>query len=72
LKYPLPSGAVADVEAGPGDYLQDLQFAFMGSFVARKNDWSIPADLISRSLRAKGQGDRAAPAGRDRLRSQGR
>ncbi|MFZ1641235.1 MAG: hypothetical protein WAV07_07295 [Candidatus Contendobacter sp.] len=46
LKYPLPSGAVADVEAGPGDYLQDLQFAFMGSFIARKNDWSILADLI--------------------------
>ena len=46
LKYPLPSGAVADVEAGPGDYLQDLQFAFMGSFLARKNDWSILADLI--------------------------
>ena len=46
LKYPLPSGAIADVEAGPGDYLQDLQFAFMGSFLARKNDWSILADLI--------------------------
>lgn len=46
LKYPLPSGVIADVEAGPGDYLKDLQFAFMGSFVARKNDWSILADLI--------------------------
>jgi len=46
LKYPLPSGVVADVEAGSGDYLQDLKFAFMGSFLARKNDWSILADLI--------------------------
>jgi hypothetical protein len=46
LKYPLPSGAVADVEAGPGDYLQDLQFAFMGSLLARKDNWSILADLI--------------------------
>ncbi len=25
LKYPLPSGDVADVEAGPGDYLQSPQ-----------------------------------------------
>jgi hypothetical protein len=33
LKYPLPSGATADVEAGPGDYLKDLKFAFMGSFL---------------------------------------
>ena len=46
LKYPLSSGAVADVEAGPGDYLKDLKFAFMGSLVARNNDWSILADLI--------------------------
>ncbi|HNW77656.1 MAG TPA: hypothetical protein PKH28_01965 [Candidatus Competibacteraceae bacterium] len=46
LKYPLPSGIVAEVDAGPDDYLQDLQFAFMGSFLARKGDWSILADLI--------------------------
>lgn len=46
MKYPLPSGAVADVEAGPGDYLKDLKFTFMGSFLARKNDGAILADLI--------------------------
>ncbi len=63
LKYPLPSGDVADVEADPGDYLQNLQFAFMGSFVARKNDWSILADLIYLDL--SGQKGKATVSGFD-------
>jgi hypothetical protein len=45
LKYALPGGQdSATVDAG--DIIDALQMTFMGSFMARKGDWSFATDLI--------------------------
>jgi len=47
LKYDLPNiDSRPDVETGPNDYLENLDFAFMISGEARKGKWSIFADGI--------------------------
>jgi hypothetical protein len=48
LKYSIPPGAGGspDVEAGPNDYLQNLQAVIMISGEVRKDRWSVFPDLI--------------------------
>ncbi len=48
LKYSIPPGAGGspEVEAGPNDYLQNLQAVIMISGEARRGRWSVFTDLI--------------------------
>ncbi len=48
LKYNIPPGAGGspDVEVGPNDYLQNLQFVIMIAGEARRDRWSVFTDLI--------------------------
>ena len=48
LKYSMPPGAGGspEVEAGPNDYLQNLQAAIMLSGEVRKDRWSVFTDII--------------------------
>ena len=48
LKYSIPPGAGGspEVEAGPNDYLQNLQSVIMLSGEARKDRWSVFTDVI--------------------------
>ena len=47
LKYSVPPGAGSpEVEAGPNDYLQNLQAVIMISGEVRKDRWSVFTDLI--------------------------
>jgi hypothetical protein len=42
----LPTGATSDVTIDASDLLNNLQFAVMGSFEARKGQWGVFSDLI--------------------------
>src|SRR5512135_1679975 len=48
LKYSIPPGAAGspEVEAGPSDYLQNLQSVIMLSGDVRKDRWSVFTDVI--------------------------
>ncbi len=46
LTTPLGGGRTVDVEVKPDSYLSNLDFALMGTFVARKGNWAFGMDLI--------------------------
>lgn len=46
LTTPLGGGRTVDVEVKPDNYLSNLDFALMGTFVARKGNWAFGMDLI--------------------------
>ena len=46
MNFEVPSGARANVEVGPNDYLENLDMAFMIAGEYRGNDWAVFTDLI--------------------------
>ena len=53
----------SEVEVGFSDLVDNLEMAFMGAFAARKNDWSVLADLIYLDLNASKSADLSIPVG---------
>jgi hypothetical protein len=53
----------SDVEVGFSDLLDNLEMAFMGSFAARKNNWSLLADVVYLDLGADKTVDVSIPVG---------
>jgi len=45
-----PPGTTVGVTLTPGNYLSSLNFAFLGYFEARKDNWSVFADVMDMSL----------------------
>lgn len=43
---PLGGGKTVEVEVKPDSYLDNLEFALMGIFEARKGDWALAMDLV--------------------------
>jgi hypothetical protein len=46
LDTPLGGGKTVEVEVKPDSYLSNLEFALMGTLLARKGDWALGMDLI--------------------------
>jgi hypothetical protein len=53
----------SEVEVGFSDLLDNLEMAFMGAFEARKNDWSLLADIIYMDLGVDKTTDLSIPVG---------
>ncbi len=53
----------SEIEVGFSDLLDNLELAFMGAFVARKNNWSLLTDLIYMDLSANESADVTIPIG---------
>ena len=53
----------SEVEVGFSDLLDNLEMAFMGAFAARKNNWSLLADVIYMDLGVDKTTDLSIPVG---------
>ena len=53
----------SEVEVGISDLLDNLEMAFMGSFVARKNNWALLTDFVYLDLGVDKTADLSIPIG---------
>ena len=59
------AGSGSDIDIGYKDLLGSIEFAFMGTYQARKGMWSIMTDVIYGNISGKAQLDLIPPVGGD-------